>query len=178
MVNGSCRAPSTKRRVCNAIRPSPWYGSIPSKLSGSTPPHPVLGCRAAAPVGVRHQQFRRWRPSPSYRALARGAVLQVDQTASADQGVLRHVGERGEDEVWTAVCTYLLVAIVRKRLNLDASLHTILQILSVSIFEKTPMDAALFATKTLHGDGDPDKQLSLLFNRTLLATGNWQLETD
>ena len=65
-------------------------------------------------------------------------------------------------QVWTAVCTYLLVAIMRKRLNLDASLHTILQILSVSIFEKTPMDAALFATNPLHGDGDPDKQLSLL----------------
>ena len=46
-------------------------------------------------------------------------------------------------QVWIAVCTYLLVAIVRKRLNLDASLYTILQILSVSLFEKTPMNEAL-----------------------------------
>jgi len=39
-------------------------------------------------------------------------------------------------QVWIAVSTYLLVAIVKKRLDLDLSLYTILQILSVSIFEK------------------------------------------
>ena len=42
-------------------------------------------------------------------------------------------------QVWTAVCAYVLVAMVKKRLNLDLSLYTILQILSVSIFEKTPI---------------------------------------
>jgi len=42
-------------------------------------------------------------------------------------------------QVWTAVCAYVLVAIVKKRLNLDMSLYTILQILSVSLFEKTPI---------------------------------------
>ncbi len=42
-------------------------------------------------------------------------------------------------QVWTAVCAYVLVAIVKKRLNLDLSLYTILQILSVSLFEKTPI---------------------------------------
>ncbi len=46
-------------------------------------------------------------------------------------------------QVWTAMCAYLLVAIVRKRLNLDISLYTILQILSVSLFEKTPILRAL-----------------------------------
>jgi hypothetical protein len=46
-------------------------------------------------------------------------------------------------QVWIAVCSYLLVAIVRKRLNLNMNLYTILQILSVSLFEKTPINQAL-----------------------------------
>ena len=41
-----------------------------------------------------------------------------------------------KSQIWIAVSVYLLVAIVRKRLNLDASLYTFLQILSVTLFEK------------------------------------------
>ena len=46
-------------------------------------------------------------------------------------------------QVWTAVCAYVLVAIVKKQFGLDASLYTILQILSVSLFEKSPVLQAL-----------------------------------
>ncbi len=42
-------------------------------------------------------------------------------------------------QVWVALSTYLLVAIVKKRLGLDLNLHKILQILSISLFEKTPI---------------------------------------
>lgn len=42
-------------------------------------------------------------------------------------------------QVWTALATYLLIAILKKRLGLDLSLHTISQILSISLFEKTPI---------------------------------------
>ena len=42
-------------------------------------------------------------------------------------------------QIWIAVSVYVLVAIVRKRLDLDVSLYQILQILSVSLFEKTPI---------------------------------------
>jgi len=42
-------------------------------------------------------------------------------------------------QIWIAVSVYVLVAIVKRRLKLDQSLHTILQILSVSTFEKTPI---------------------------------------
>ena len=42
-------------------------------------------------------------------------------------------------QIWIAVSVYVLVAIVRKRLNLDASLYQILQILSLTLFEKTPI---------------------------------------
>ena len=46
-------------------------------------------------------------------------------------------------QVWCAVATYVLIAIVKKELQLDTSLYTLLQILSVSIFEKMPLQQAL-----------------------------------
>ncbi len=46
-------------------------------------------------------------------------------------------------QIWIAVSVYVLVAIIRKRLDLDASLYQILQILSVTLFEKTPILRAL-----------------------------------
>ena len=46
-------------------------------------------------------------------------------------------------QVWCAVATYVLIAIVKKELQLDASLYTCLQILSVSAFEKTELSCAL-----------------------------------
>ena len=48
-------------------------------------------------------------------------------------------------QIWIAVSVYVLVAIVRKRLGLDASLYQILQILSLTLFEKTPILCALQA---------------------------------
>ncbi len=45
-------------------------------------------------------------------------------------------------QIWCAVATYALVAIVKKEQNLDASLYTCLQILSVSVFEKTQISCA------------------------------------
>ncbi len=48
-------------------------------------------------------------------------------------------------QVWCAIATYVLIAIVKKELHLDASLYTCLQILSVSVFEKTHISCALQA---------------------------------
>jgi len=45
-------------------------------------------------------------------------------------------------QIWCAVATYVLIAIVKKELQLNASLYSLLQILSVSVFEKTPLDQA------------------------------------
>lgn len=42
-------------------------------------------------------------------------------------------------QIWTAICTYVLVAIIKKRLDVTASLHAILQVLSVTLFEKIPL---------------------------------------
>ncbi len=46
-------------------------------------------------------------------------------------------------QIWCAVSTYVLIAIVKKELHLDASLYTLLQILSVSVFEKNEISCAL-----------------------------------
>jgi hypothetical protein len=54
-------------------------------------------------------------------------------------------------QIWIAVSVYVLVAIVRKRLGLEASLYQILQVLSVTLFEKTPILRALQAS-----DSDSD----------------------
>jgi IS4 transposase len=66
-------------------------------------------------------------------------------------------------QVWTAMCAYLLVAIVRKRLNLDMSLYTILQILSVCLFEKTPILQAFSQQQLQITEGADCNQL-ILFN--------------
>ena len=46
-------------------------------------------------------------------------------------------------QIWCAISTYVLIAIIKKELQLDASLYTLLQILSVSVFEKTEISSAL-----------------------------------
>ncbi|NCN89747.1 MAG: IS4 family transposase [Gallionella sp.] len=46
-------------------------------------------------------------------------------------------------QIWIAIAVYVLVAIVKKRLDTEASLYTILQILSLALFEKTPLDQLL-----------------------------------
>jgi hypothetical protein len=64
-------------------------------------------------------------------------------------------------QIWIAVSVYVLVAIVRKRLGLEASLYQILQILSVTLFEKTPILRALQASDFENDMGDSGNQLSL-----------------
>ncbi len=64
-------------------------------------------------------------------------------------------------QVWIAISTYVLVAIVKKRLNLDHSLYTILQILSLSLFEKTPILQALYDADVQDEIDIADKQLTL-----------------
>jgi hypothetical protein len=43
-------------------------------------------------------------------------------------------------QIWTAVSVYVLVAIIKKRLHLDASLYALLQVFSVTLFEKMPLN--------------------------------------
>jgi hypothetical protein len=64
-------------------------------------------------------------------------------------------------QIWIAICVYLLVAITKKRLNIEQSLYTILQILSVSVFEKMPLLQAFQSADHLEEGGDFCNQLSL-----------------
>lgn len=64
-------------------------------------------------------------------------------------------------QIWIAVSVYVQVAIIKKRLNLDASLYTILQILSVTIFENTPLDQLLMDNKFTQDNADSPNQLIL-----------------
>jgi len=63
--------------------------------------------------------------------------------------------------IWIAIAVYVLVAIVKKRLKIDHSLYTILQILSVSLFEKTALYQLLTNFKYKLPTEDPSNQLNL-----------------
>jgi hypothetical protein len=64
-------------------------------------------------------------------------------------------------QIWIAISIYVLVAIVKKRLKLDRSLYSILQILSVSLFEKTPILQVLSAADCENDTPYDDNQLNL-----------------
>jgi hypothetical protein len=65
-------------------------------------------------------------------------------------------------QIWIAVCTYVLIAIVKKRLHLPHSLHEILQILSLTMFETTPINQLLTPPDPDSDLGFAAQQLNLL----------------
>jgi transposase len=64
-------------------------------------------------------------------------------------------------QIWTAVSTYLLVAIMKKELMLEQSLYTILQVLSLSLFEKMPILEAFSKKRMLVQNTQRSNQLNL-----------------
>jgi hypothetical protein len=64
-------------------------------------------------------------------------------------------------QIWTAVAVYVLVAIVKKELHLEPSLYTLLQILSVTLFEKMPLQQTLADNVVVPVDPENSNQLSL-----------------
>lgn len=65
-------------------------------------------------------------------------------------------------QIWIAICTYVLIAIIKKRLHLPHSLYEILQILSLTMFEKTPINQLLTNPQTISNDDSEPQQLLLL----------------
>ncbi len=65
-------------------------------------------------------------------------------------------------QIWIAISVYVLVAIIKKKLKVKASLYTMLQILSVSLFEKTPLFQLLAQIKPKEKKADSSNQLKLL----------------
>lgn len=64
-------------------------------------------------------------------------------------------------QIWISVSVYVLVAIVRKKLNIDASLYTLLQVLSLTLFEKMPLQQAFPADDYTSDNGSISNQLNL-----------------
>ena len=67
-----------------------------------------------------------------------------------------------KSQIWIAIATYVLVAIVKKRLALDLSLHAMLQILSVTPFETVPLNQLLTDLASVEKPVVPSNQLILL----------------
>lgn len=67
-----------------------------------------------------------------------------------------------KSQVWIAISVYVLVAIIRKELKLEASLYTILQVLSVTAFEQVPIEQVLTNQDYISDDPGSDKQLLLI----------------
>ena len=64
-------------------------------------------------------------------------------------------------QIWIAICSYVLVAIIKKKLKARASLHTLLQVLSLSLFETTPLDKLLCVLDEAEQIQPPNTQIGL-----------------
>jgi hypothetical protein len=64
-------------------------------------------------------------------------------------------------QIWTAVSTYVLVAIVKKRLKIQASLYEMLQILNLTMFEQTPLDMLFPQIRLGQNDANASNQMNL-----------------
>jgi len=66
-----------------------------------------------------------------------------------------------KSQIWIAVSVYVLIAIVKKRLGLDVSLYTLLQVFSLTLFEKMPIQQVLTDSDYASEQGEDDNQLFL-----------------
>ena len=64
-------------------------------------------------------------------------------------------------QVWIAVSVYVLIAILQKRLGLPASLYEVLQILGITLFEKTQLECALRPESSRSDESEASNQLNL-----------------
>ena len=67
-------------------------------------------------------------------------------------------------QIWIAVSMYVLIAIIKKKLNLDTSLYTLLQILSITLFEKMPLQQALQTIEERSNIMENQNQLNLFIS--------------
>lgn len=71
-----------------------------------------------------------------------------------------------KSQIWIAISVYVLIAIIKKRLDLKLELYTILQVLSLTLFEKIPLDQLLMNSENKYELDEISKQLNL-FDLTL-----------
>jgi hypothetical protein len=105
------------------------------------------------PMTVAELYHRRWQVELFFRWIKQH--LRIKSFFGISENAVK-------TQIWIAVSVYVLVAIVKKRLCLDhLSLYTILQILSISLFEKKPILQALSPSICKNPDPGPDNQLDL-----------------
>mgnify|MGYP007030148331 CR=1 FL=1 len=88
-------------------------------------------------------------------------VLDPAAPRTAAEAQLIAVENAVKTQVWIAISAYVLVAIVKKRLAVDASLYTILQVLSLTLFEKTTLIQLLNTESLMPEEGENPMQLNL-----------------
>jgi len=71
-----------------------------------------------------------------------------------------------KSQIWIAISVYVLVAIIKKRLDLKVDLYTILQVLSLTLFEKTPLDQLFMKSDSQDENCTMRNQLNLFDNLT------------
>jgi hypothetical protein len=85
----------------------------------------------------------------------------MDQTAPPDQAVYGTSENAVKTQIWIAISVHVLVAVVRKRLKLDASLCTLMQVFSVTVFEKASIESVVSQTAYSSEHVMDDNQLHL-----------------
>ena len=85
----------------------------------------------------------------------------MDQATPAHQRFYGTSQNAVRTRIWIAISVYVLVAIIKKQLRLDVTLHTLLQILSLTLFEKLPLQQAFESTDTPENTLTSDRQLKL-----------------
>ena len=127
--------------------------------------HPLQGPRVRQDAGLHHQQLLA-SGRHHLRALPKAAG-RWNSSSSGSSSIFGSSQFYGTSEnavktqIWIAVSVYVLVAIVKKRLDLDASLYTLLQILSVTLFEKMPIHQAIAGDENRCNASQITNQLNL-----------------
>lgn len=125
------------RSISAADRPEVCHG-----LSGQVEPSKILRLRNQKNSGLSHKQLHFTAFDHLYAlpiSLAGRAIFQMDQAKSPNKNVLWHFGECRQDSNMDSGVGLCTCAIMKKQLNIRASLYTILQVISVSAFERTPL---------------------------------------
>jgi hypothetical protein len=137
---------------------------LQKRLSGETQANSLLRREGKKETCFPDQQRYLVRPDDYgdlSQTLAERAILQMDQAASADKSILWNVRKCGQDANMDCHHHYVLVAIIKKQLKLEQSLYTILQIVSVTLFEKMPLLQALTDVETIEQEVLINNQLNL-----------------
>ena len=121
--------------------------SRPAEKSGGVPNNFALPARTAADL-----YRRRWQVELFFKWIKQR--LRIKTFFGTSENAVK-------SRIWIAIPVYVLVAIIRKRLNVDADLYRILQILSLTLFEKTQLFQLLAESPRTLGDAQLSNQLNL-----------------